>query len=102
MNIEPNLQRFFNYIDNQYIEEGEGNFLPTKHYSQYFKKLMLLQCATPYYKLWFDSYKECVNSLHLFHGFSSKHKVVMKLFAKHYLLLVMYYKIFRPMGLRII
>lgn len=101
MNIEPNLQRISYYIDSQCAVCG-GDFLPTKHYLQYSKKLMLLQCATPYYKLWFDSYKECVNSLHLFHGFSSKHKVVMILFAKHYLLLVMYYKIFRPMGLRII
>lgn len=100
-NINSNLLLLSEYLDSQNITTG-GGYLATKHYLQYTKKLMLLQCDTPYYELWFSSYKECVKSLRLFSGFSTKHKCVMRLFAKYHFLLVTYYRLLRPIGLRII
>ncbi len=98
-NIRPNLVKLSELLDKQ--SDGK-DYERTKHYLQYTKKLMLLQCQNPNWQVWYNEYKDCVKSLSYFKGFSSKHKFVMKMFAKHYFLLAIYYKVLRPIGLRII
>lgn len=55
-----------------------------------------------HWKMWYNTYKGCIDSIDYFQGFSAKHKSVMKLFARHYFLLALYYGILRPMGLKVI
>lgn len=97
-NIAPNLVLLSSFLDNQRSIEIQR----TKHYLQYSKKLMLLQCKKPHWKMWYNTYKECIDSIDYFQSYSAKHKLVMKPFAKHYFLLALYYRILRPMGLKII
>lgn len=100
-NISKNLLKITQLLDAKDKEDGGNNYILTKHYLQYTKKLKLLQYKPPYWKLWYKEYPNCINSIAFFSGFSSKHKFVMKLFGRYYVLLAIYYKLFYPLGIRV-